>query len=530
MKLNYFKKKNRQRIRKELTEGFGQVSTKNRDISLIRESRKLYIDGPDIVDERTWNDLNMDDLFCFIDRTISKTGEQYLYSLLNKRQSPIAASNLNSKVNFYQQNFNHLISNCVTLKAYDSFSTYNLPSFIFGNQFMRIPFWTKLLGLLALFLGITSLFVTAFIHIFIISIFINTLLHYYMKRRINVFHYDFMNIKTFYRTCSLLLKFDNVPDFFSKIEIKKLKTISNNSFYLSHNIEYADELSALMYYVIEMIKGFFLFDSMLYNHTISLIESNLPLLQKAYQYIGIVDASISIASLKKGTQGCEPVISLKKELVLKNAYHPLVNNCIKNSITIKDSSIVITGSNMSGKTTFLKTIGINVILSQTINYSFCDYIENPYSNVFTSIVKEDNIEQGNSYFMDELLRANQIFKVLDSTSLPQIILFDEIFKGTNSKDRIALASALLLYLSKMNCIVIVTTHDLDIIDLVYEKYATYFFDISLVDNILYFDYKIKHGIQSKTNVLELVKSLNFPPAIISDTIKLKQTVKLPIIK
>jgi DNA mismatch repair ATPase MutS len=180
---------------------------------------------------------------------------------------------------------------------------------------------------------------------------------------------------------------------------------------------------------------------------------------------------------------------------------------------------------MSGKTSFLKTLALNIHLSNKIGYALCDSIEIPKFKIITSIKNEDNLEEGLSYFMDELLRIKRIIDQTNSTDDLLLIAIDEIFRGTNSKDRITLASSVLNYLSGKNCLVIVTTHDLDIVKFVKENYSPYFFNNSFVNNEVIFDYVIQKGIQYETNVIALVRSLSFSPEIIKSALEFEKRIK-----
>ncbi|MBN1650285.1 MAG: hypothetical protein JW857_03085, partial [Bacteroidales bacterium] len=285
------------------------------------------------------------------------------------------------------------------------------------------------------------------------------------------------------------------------------------------------EFSAALIYISEIIKGAFLVDAVQFNKLIHLINQNSSTLLKLYKYIGSVDSAIAIASLKKGSAGCEPNFISSKKITATNAYHPLIDDCKSNSISLSNQSAIITGGNMSGKTTFLKVIGINAQLAQTINYTFSSKFEMPYLKIYSSIQNVDNLEEGISFFMDELLKTKQIIDSVDTLNEMSLVLFDEVYKGTNSKDRITLASSVLNYLNRENCFVVATTHDLDILHFIKDSYEMFYFDNLFMNNKIIFDYKIHKGIQNKTNVIELIQSLSFPDEILANTLNYRAKFK-----
>jgi len=516
MESKLFNKK--RKIRKEIADNFGQSSDKPRTINLINTYYKFNKKGNLLLNEKTWIDLQMDDVFGFVDRTFSKTGQQVLYDKLHRIHTEKELNDFNLKVEYYEKNDDKKMENLFFLHQYENSCSYDLPDIFFNKINSTIPKWILSLSLLSVILLLLSFFYSQFMLPFISVAVINTILHYYFKRNIN-FHYSiFKNISVFHTYYVKLLHNDNETEILAADEKKKLHSISKKSFYLTLNIDNVDDFSAILFYIIEIVKGVLLFDAIQFNRTINLINKNSKILLKVSEFIGTIDSAISVASLKAGCKNCtEPVFITDKEIVMADIYHPLIKDCKKNSIETHNN-VIITGANMTGKTTFLKAVGINVLLAQTINFAFCRECKIPKMNIFSSIQNEDNLTDGVSFFMDELLRTKQIVDSVNNSEYTHLILIDEIYRGTNSEDRIALASSVLNYLTRDNCMVFVTTHDLDIITFTGSNYEKYYFDYSLDKNKIVFDYSIQKGIRRKSNVIELIKVLDFPKQIIDNTI------------
>ncbi len=517
MQLKGLNRKNR--IKLELEESFGNPSDKNVDIDLVKVYFNLNDENKSCIDERTWNDLDMDEVFSSVDRTLTKTGEQVLYQKLHCNFSKKEFLEFDSKVKHYLKNSDKRIDNSLILKKYNKSDSYNLPNILFNEVTSGIPKYIWVLSFLSLLLiGLTFINSSFFLPFLFVGV-VNTSLHYYFKRNINLHTLDFKNLKALDVCCNQMFQNDNEKELLSNEEKKVLNTISKKSLFLSVNIDVSNEFSAILFYIVEIIKGIFLADAIQYNRIISLINKNSKLLLRAYRFVGCVDSAISVASLKTGyTNYVEPLFISGNKITALDVYHPLIADCKSNSIITNGSNAIITGGNMSGKTTFLKTIGVNVILAQTINFTFSSKFELPPLKLFSSIQNRDKLTEGISFFMDELLRTKQILKSIASSQDMHFILIDEIYRGTNSKDRITLASSVLNYLAKSHSMVFVTTHDLDIIDFVSDYYEQFYFDNRFVNNRVVFDYKIHQGVQKKTNVVELMKSLNFPKEIISNAI------------
>lgn len=117
-----------------------------------------------------------------------------------------------------------------------------------------------------------------------------------------------------------------------------------------------------------------------------------------------MDAIVSIASLRKGLSNyCIPEIIDGQKKLVQEIYHPLIENCGKKQPESKPKSILLTGSNMSGKTSFIRTIAINVITGLTINTCFAVHFSLPRMRVFSAIRISDDLMNDRSYYFEEVM-------------------------------------------------------------------------------------------------------------------------------
>jgi len=183
----------------------------------------------------------------------------------------------------------------------------------------------------------------------------------------------------------------------------------------------------------------------------------------------------------------------------KDLGHPLIpgNKRINNDITFSGSGkmMLVTGSNMSGKSTFLRTIGINMVLAGAGAPVCASECEITLSTPFTSMRIADSLDENISTFYAELKRLSEIIKAVNDHE-PILLLLDEILRGTNSNDRHKGALALLKQLVYNKAFGIIATHDLELADqnLISDgKLIPYFFDVQVEDDELFFDYKLHEG-------------------------------------
>lgn len=206
---------------------------------------------------------------------------------------------------------------------------------------------------------------------------------------------------------------------------------------------------------------------------------------------------------------CLPTIVNEIKLNANTIRHPLLTEyeCVPNDFTCEQDINIITGSNMSGKTSFMRTIGINLILSYCGTYVTASTFICPIMHIFTSINVKDDISNGISTFYGELKRIKSVLDYSKNNKEPLIIFIDEIFKGTNYNDRILGAKETLRKFSSLNCIVFLTTHDFELCEVNNKKIHNYHFKEEYKSGKISFDYIIKEGKCNTTNAKYLMKQM-----------------------
>lgn len=202
-------------------------------------------------------------------------------------------------------------------------------------------------------------------------------------------------------------------------------------------------------------------------------------------------------------------ISEGLEINAKELAHPLLpEGRVSNSAKLGalHSIILITGSNMSGKSTYLRTIGINLVLAYAGAPVCAKNFSCSIMNIYTCMRISDNLEKNISSFYAEIIRIKEIVSAVNKGE-PVFFLLDEIFKGTNSIDRHLGAETLINKLSKANTLGLVSTHDLELGELENKnsKIKNYHFQEHYKDNEIQFNYKLKEGLSTTRNAVYLMK-------------------------
>lgn len=233
-----------------------------------------------------------------------------------------------------------------------------------------------------------------------------------------------------------------------------------------------------------------------------------------FNSIAEFEALSSLAAFAFANEGYVFPEITEKQFMLKGANigHPLMpdEQRINNDFSLdgRGKSCIITGSNMAGKSTFLRTVGINAVLAFAGAPVCADSFQISNFQVFTSMRTKDNLEENISSFYAELLRLKMLLEQINEDK-PVFFLLDEILKGTNSVDRHLGAESLILQLNKLNAFGLVSTHDLELGKLCErnDQITNYNFSSRINEEEIIFDYKLRTGICESTNASQLMAKI-----------------------
>lgn len=506
---------------------WGKAIDKHRNFDLISSYFRLKSikEKAAFVDDKTWDDLNLNSVFCLIDRNISGVGQQILYYLLHKYEiDPIKLgkrieiievlkknSDLREKIQLALLNVNGVSSYFISYLVLEK----NLPQFKFYKIFYLLSVGSLIALLLIAYNGV---FLLVALGILITNLIINRI----FSSKIYEYFAGFSGLSNLITSAISIseIKTDFLIDELELLKSKKnlLESLKSKIGYLVIDKQYLGELALA---VIEYLNMFMLFDIIAYYRSVNVLLKHQEEIHEAFYSIGMLDASISIASYLEETKlYCIPEISLENKIDFNNLYHPLIQDAIPNSIGEISKSVLITGSNMSGKTTFIKTLGVNFILSQTLNFCLAKTFLIPNLIVKTSIRRNEELEDGKSYFFVEIESIKE-FIDLSQGNQKHLFLIDEIFRGTNTIERLASSASVLKYIGKDN-FVFVTTHDIELEQMLQNAYLMFHFSEQIKEDNLYFDYKIKPGACKSGNAIKLLEIMNFPEIITKEAHQIAQ--------
>jgi DNA mismatch repair ATPase MutS len=238
--------------------------------------------------------------------------------------------------------------------------------------------------------------------------------------------------------------------------------------------------------------------------------------------VGEVDAAIAVASFRASTaQWTKPsFVAPGARASMQEIRHPLLEEPVPNSLDWSPpNGFLVTGSNMSGKTTFIRTVGVNAVLAQTIHTCLAEKWEAPVLRVRSCIARTDDLLAGKSYYLVEVEAVLALVQASASPA-PHLFLFDELFRGTNAVERVSAAAAVLTEIlddggERRPHLVLAATHDAELIEWLSEQYAACHLADELGPTGILFTFRLRPGPATTRNAIALLQLHGAPPALVS---------------
>lgn len=478
------------------------------------------------IDDITWNDLDMDKVLQKMDYTKSGIGEQALYHMLRsplmnkeelmKREQRIAMMTdeklrLSLQLQFIRIGHSGKYSIWDYLELLEGLGK---PS---NALSIAADLWIVLAIVLTVFYpmaGITAL---------IGGVLFNFVRYFKKKGDIEPYLISFsylMRILTSAKNVERILKeqsvlIDDAEELYENRQV--FQRFLNHSYWIMSPGRMqgsSDPLELLADY----LRMIFHLDLMKFNHMLGIVCSKEKQLGRIMEIMGELDASVSVACYREfltqnGDVWSYPEFGAKKQIILEEGYHPLIDKPVVNSIET-EQNILLTGSNASGKSTFLKMVAINVLFAQTIHMTLARRYLACFFRVYSSMALRDDIVSGESYYLTEIKALKRILDQIDTHTVPVLCLVDEVLRGTNTVERIAASTEILTHLSGRNMLCFAATHDIELTRLLNQDYINHHFREEIEQNEIVFSYKLYKGEAKSRNAIRLLEMIGFAPEII----------------
>ena len=512
----------------ELRQNWGREISRERAMEVIAMYHASVADDRKRVDSQTWEDLGMDDLFAKIDRTAGMPGRQILYHQMRTYVDDDRVLAERARQHAIFKDNQALREQCqILLTRLDAPGSEWLVSMLL-NPFPEDPRFAFLFYLCS-FLSLACLVGMVFIQILLIPALIlmitNFAITMYYSWRITPYFTGLSQIVTMLGVSEKLAAIADGHALPQLDDLRKtVPLVARIRKRLGWLVIDRKALPDLAESALGYLNMFFLFDILVYLRSLAALRQHQAALVAMLEAIGSLDSSIAVASYLQGLPCVtRPMLVEDRRLEVAGLYDPLLAAPVSNSLNLTGRSALITGPNMAGKTVFIRTVGINVILAQTLNFCLAERAVIPRAMVRSAIRREDDLAAGQSYFFAE------IQQILDFTRAEKdgqryLFFIDEIFRGTNTIERIAASTAVLRYLGQSQ-IVLATTHDVELQGLLADTFDMYHFNDQVVEGRYSFDYHIHPGPSRSRNAIRLLEISGYPSSIVheAETIAARST-------
>lgn len=476
-----------------------------------------------MIDDITWNDLQMDEIFIRMNNTLSSCGEDVLYQIL--RQPQMDQNVLDERerlIAYFQTHEEERIQVLTRVNEVKKIWKMSIADYIDALKDVdrrgrgKYPL---LAGLSAAAIVATLIHPIPCMFLLLLMLCVSAVVHTRDSKKIEPYLNCFVCILRLLRAADQFEKLDNpeIQTYLDQIRAgrKKMKSFRRGAFLVASTNSVQDGLEAI---IVSYLRIIFQVDFIKFYSMLKHVEGNESTIEDMYQAMGELDALIAVASFRESLpyySQPEFVEANGREgasLKVEKLYHPLIDDPVANSIQMQ-RGVLITGSNASGKSTFLKTIAINTILAQTVHTCIAKHYCGSFLKVLTSMALRDNLSGGESYYMVEIRSLKRILEECEKPE-PVLCIVDEVLRGTNTIERIAASSQILHSLAKPKVLAMAATHDIELSYVLEKEYDNYHFEEEIQENDVVFDYKLCTGRAMTRNAIRLLAMIGYDPKII----------------
>lgn len=474
----------------------------------------------DSIDDITAGDLEIDDIFMAYNNCLSAPGSEYFYyRLRNPEYDDKKLEAFEKKVEFVRTD---VTSRRLLEKAFLKIGGLRQANFYdcldFFDNIERKPLIKEYITIALFILSVvlTCINPGQFVF-FLVLVLVYNIISYYSARGTIESYVVCMKYIVNFIGCSEELCKSAIPelsDDYAEIfdAVSKLSRLKKRSGLL--NSSNATGAGNPVDLIADYLRMFFHVDIIRFYHMLDELNKNRDEIERLYFLLGRLEGYVACASFREAQPSyCIPESG--KGIKAVNVYHPMISNPVKNSIDT-EKCVLITGSNASGKSTFLKTIALNAIFARTVHICMADSFVLDDYHIFSSMSLRDDLMNEDSYFMVEIKALKRIFDYADANPQKKVLCFvDEVLRGTNTIERIAACTKIMENISGRGIMCFAATHDIELTELLEEEYINYHFDEQILENDIVFNYELKTGRATSRNAIKLLSIMGFSDDIVS---------------
>lgn len=479
------------------------------------------------LDDITWNDLNLDEVYKRVNYAFSSAGEEYLYYTLRSPKVDAAElSHREEQIRYLMEHPDERVQLQVALAELGYTGKYSIYDYLdqldlLGNRsnFRHYLMDALLLPMVVLCMVRPSLGLLG-LSVIIVYNFIS-----YFKEKNEIDPY----IISFSYVMRLLKCADRIRHMKKTCfeEEKKLLNASRmdlaqfqrGSFWLMSAGRMSGSGSPLDIFL-DYLRMMFHLDLIQFNRMLREVRGHLNNVDKMLEIAGYLETMVVIGAYRKSLKyWCVPDES--EYLDVREMVHPLMEDAVPNGIRV-NRGVLLTGSNASGKSTFLKTIALNAVLAETLHTCLAKEYKAPFYHIYSSMSLRDDLSCGESYYIVEIKSIKRILDKSHEVKGRVLCFVDEVLRGTNTVERIAASTQILRCLAAERVTCFAATHDIELAELLKDSYENYHFEEEIVDGDVHFSYQIKTGKATTRNAIKLLGVMGYDDTIIREAERMSE--------
>ena len=511
-----------QRLRTEYGRPRTHVDPPERYIHIGRyyeKHRKQYV-----VDDITWNDLNMDKLYQRVNYAHSSCGEEYLYYRLRCPDMSAGEERLHADeeamIAYLQEHEDERVRLQMMFAKIGYTGKYSLYQYL--DFLDNLGERSNLMHYLGLALYAAAALAAIFVEPAVgLALFIVLMIYQiitYLKEHGENEPYlvSFAFILRFISGVETLTQkpAEGMKAYVNEMaeNVRNVSLIKRHAFFISKGAtQQGDLMSSLMDYL-KMITHINLIS---FNSVLSAVRKKTKEIDLLYTQAGYLEYLLVVGEYRKSLPYCcLPQFDASGGFSCTKLYHPLIEQPVACSFSAK-GGVLVTGSNASGKSTFLKSVALNAILAQSMHTVLAESCGTSYCRVYSSMALRDDLDSGESYYMVEIRALKRILDAAkDKEAGPVFCFIDEVLRGTNTVERIAASTQIMKYFSECGVRCFAATHDIELSHLLETEYDNYHFEEEVLDGDIRFNYELQNGRATTRNAIRLLEIMGYQEQII----------------
>lgn len=489
---------------------------KNEEFSHINAYYKKHKSGY-YLDDITWNDLNMDDIYKQMDYAKSSAGDEYLYYLLRTPKTEMSDwTDYEDKVSYFMTHEKERVALQLALHKMGRTGKYSIYDYL--DNLEGLGKRSSIKSIVADIILVASI-ILMFINlswglvIFFITLLFNVKEYLSKKGEIDPY------ITSFRYLFRVLDEVDELKKLKTPVighEIKELSALKErfaNFMRFSYLLMSPGRMSGDMMEIgLDYVRMIFHLDIIKFNSMLEHVCAHKGEIDRMLTIIGHLDVLLCVGEYRTYLEEYSIPEYKAGAYQAEALYHPLLQQPVKNDVNVM-KSMLITGSNASGKSTFLKTLALNAVLAQSIHTVCADSFIADYFRIYSSLTLKDNIFDGDSYYMAEIKSIKRIMDAYAKEGAPVLAFVDEVLRGTNTIERISASSVILQQMAGLNGFCFAATHDLELTEILKNYYENVHFEESIENNDIVFPYRLQKGKATSRNAIALLAIMGYDSAI-----------------